>query len=271
LTEQGLHANTTLLLGKRIKIHFPGYGSSYGKLEVIEYDAVKDLYKLEFAVDGEVHFMTFKNVLGVVPRSWFAKQASAHQARVIHSLARAAHAACYLGIGIKPIQVAHLLSEKFTEPGHHKMCCKTHDSSKWLKAMIKEIKQLEKTRCWKVDKLSSVPHSAELTSCRWVFKLKYRDGAYKRHRARLITMGYQQETEHDYFESFSPTCSHSTIRLVLALTSGILWILMPCVLSFQATLPKASIFTIKVHPVTILVGNCLSMLKCIYGLVQAPH
>jgi len=44
LTEQSLRAKKTLLLGKRIKIHFPGYGSSYG--EVIEYDVVKDLYKL---------------------------------------------------------------------------------------------------------------------------------------------------------------------------------------------------------------------------------
>ena len=71
LTEHGLRANKTLLLGKRIKIHFPGYGGSYGK--VIEYDVVKDLYKLEFAVDGEVHFMTFEDVLTVLPRSWFGK------------------------------------------------------------------------------------------------------------------------------------------------------------------------------------------------------
>ena len=172
LTEQSLRANKTLLLGKRIKIHFPGYGGSYG--EVIEYDVVKDLYKLEFAVDGEVHFMTFEDVLSVLPKSWFGKQARAHQARVIHSLARAAHAACYLGIGNKPIQVAPLLSEKFTEPGDFKMCCKAPDYPEWLKAMIHEIKELEKMRCWKVVKLSSVPHGAKLISCRWVFQLKYK-------------------------------------------------------------------------------------------------
>ena len=40
----------------------------------------------------------------------FEKQARALQARVIHSLARAAHAASYLGIGNQPIQVAPLLS-----------------------------------------------------------------------------------------------------------------------------------------------------------------
>jgi hypothetical protein len=56
----------TLLLSKRIKIHFPGYGSSYGK--VIECDVAKDVYKLEFAVDGEVHFVSFEDVLSVLPR-----------------------------------------------------------------------------------------------------------------------------------------------------------------------------------------------------------
>jgi len=74
-------------------------------------------------------------------------------------------------------------------------------------------------RCWEVVKLFLVPHGAKLVSCLWVFKLKYRDGAYERHRARLVTMGHQQKKGRDYFESFSPTCSHSTIRLVLALTS----------------------------------------------------
>jgi len=85
--------------------------------------------------------------------------------------------------------------------------------------MINEIKELEKMRCWNVVKLSSLPHGAKLISCRWVYKLKYCDGTYERHRARLVALGYQQEKGRDYFESFSPTCSHSTIRLVLALTA----------------------------------------------------
>ena len=41
LTEEGLRANKTLLLGKRIKIYFPNYGGSLG--EVIEYDVVTSL------------------------------------------------------------------------------------------------------------------------------------------------------------------------------------------------------------------------------------
>ena len=67
----------------------------------------------------------------------------------------------------------------------------------------------------KVVDLSLVPHSAKLISCRRMFQLNYRNGAYERHRARL----WVQEKGRNYFGSFSPTCSHSIIRLVLALTS----------------------------------------------------
>ena len=105
---------------------------------MVEYDIVKDLYKLEYVADREVRFMTFEDVLSI----WFGEQARAHQAHVIPSLARAAHAACYLGIGNKSIQVAPLLSKFFTESGDYKMCCKVPDYSEWLKAMIKEIKEL---------------------------------------------------------------------------------------------------------------------------------
>jgi len=117
--------------------------------DMAEYDVVRDFYKLEFVVDVEMHFMTFEDLLRVLPRSWFGKQVRAHQARVMHSLARAAHAAYYLNMDNKPIQVALLLSEKFTEPSDYKIFCKAPDYSEWLKAMIKDIKELDKMCCSK--------------------------------------------------------------------------------------------------------------------------
>ena len=81
---------------------------------MVSYDIDKDLHKLKFAVDSYVHYITFEDVLTVLPNSWFGKQAAAHQARVVYSLARAAHAACYLGIENTTIQVHALLSETFT-------------------------------------------------------------------------------------------------------------------------------------------------------------
>ena len=67
LTEEGLRANKTLLIGRRIKIHFPTYVISWGK--VIEYDVIKDVYELEFSVDGKTHYMFgFPPKNGVTPK-----------------------------------------------------------------------------------------------------------------------------------------------------------------------------------------------------------
>jgi len=119
--------------------------------------------------------MTFADVLTVLPNSRFGKQAAAHQARVVYSLGCAAHAACYLGIGNKPIQVDALLSETFTEPSNYNNCCKAPDYKYWKPAMVKEIIFLEEMGCWTIVKLTPIPHDAKLISSRWVYKLKYRD------------------------------------------------------------------------------------------------
>jgi len=123
------------------------------------------------------------------------------------------------------IKIAPLISN-FTEPDDYATCCKTPDYLQWLGGMIKEIKGLEKMGYWNIVKLTSLPPGAKLINRRWVCKLKYRDGLYERHHACLVAMGYQQEKGRDYFESFSPTCSHSTIRLVLALTTVPGWYLL---------------------------------------------
>jgi len=166
LTEEGLRSNKSLLLGRRIKIHFPNYGVSWGK--VIEYDVVKNLYKLEFSVDGETRYMSLEDVLTVLPKSWFGRKARAHQVRVVQSLVRAAHAACFLSIGRKPNKIAPLLNN-FTEPGDYAMCCKAPSYEQWLEAMIKEIKELEKMGCWKIVKLTSLLPGAKLFNCRWAY------------------------------------------------------------------------------------------------------
>ena len=73
----------------------------------------------------------------------------------------------------------------------------------------------------------------------------------------------------------SPTCSHSTIRLVLALTSVPGWhsLDLDAVCAFiSSDLAEGEHVYMKGPPgYDIGDGNCLSMLKCIYGLVQAPR
>ena len=73
--------------------------------------------------------------------------------------------------------------------------------------------------CSEVVDIDTLPNDANLIGVKWVFKLKYKNGEYERHKARIVALGYQQRKNVDYFASFSPTASYVTIRLVLALTA----------------------------------------------------
>jgi len=154
------------------------------------------------------------------------------------------------------IKIAPLVSN-FTEPGDYAMYYKAPDYEKWLEAMIKEIKELEKMGCWKIVKLTSLSPGAKLINCRWVYKLKFRDGLYERHRARLVAMGYQHEIMGVIVSRAFRLPSH-TLPFVSWLHSqpflvGIHWIRMPCALSFQVTLLRESVSIWKARLVTILV------------------
>jgi len=94
----------------------------------------------------------------------------------------------------------------------------------------KEIEVLEKMGCWEVIEITDMPDGCVPITvlqvpigCKWVYKSKFRAGEYyykyERHKARLVALGYMQVKGRDFFESFSPTCNHVSIRLILALTA----------------------------------------------------
>ena len=86
-------------------------------------------------------------------------------------------------------------------------------------------------------------------------------------------MRYQQEKGHDYFESFLPTCSRSTIHLVLALTPVPGWYSLDldavCAFISGDLAPGERVYMKGSAGYNIGEGNCMYMLKCIYSLVQA--
>jgi len=97
------------------------------------------------------------------------------------------------------------------------------------------------------------------------------------HRACLVTVCYQQEKGRDCFESFFPTCSNSTIRIVLALTAVHGWYAVDlCVLLFQLTLLCESVSAWKDQLLEVLLRitaytcSSTSTASCTH-LVQAPR
>ena len=110
----------------------------------------------------------------------------------------------------------------------------------------------------------------EVVSCnvdKDLYKLEFAVDSY--------VLGYQQEKGRDYFASFAPTCSQTTLCLVPVLTAVLGWhsLDLDAVCAFiSSDLAEGEHVYMKVPPgCDIGEGNCLSMNKCIYGLVQAPH
>ena len=214
ITEKDLRANKTLLIGRKIKRFFPGFGGSWGMVE--GYDVAKDVYKLRYGIDGYTEKLAFEDVLKLLPKSWFRRQHEANVAEVQHQLARAAHARCFLA-DHKP-KPAHRPPE-FSQPNDYRSIATAPDKEHWVTAMDKEFFTLEKMGCWEVIDVEELPPGCVPIGCKWVYKLKFRAGEYERHKARLVALGYQQVRGRDFFESFSPTCNHVSIRLILALTA----------------------------------------------------
>ena len=127
--------------------------------------------------------------------------------------------------------------------------------------------------CWEVVDIDTLPQDANLIGVKWVFKIKYKNGEYERHKARIVALDYQQRKNVDFFVSFSPTASYVAIRLVLALTALPHWYggdLDATGAFISAPLHQEEQVYLQGIPVYDLPkGKCLRLKKTIYGLVQA--
>ena len=98
---------------------------------------------------------------------------------------------------------------------------------------------------------------------------------YDKHRAHLVAKGFQQRQGIDYTHSFSPTASHVTIRLVMALTSVPGWTSLDldatCAFISADLPPEEQVYMKAVPGFPLPEGKCLKLRKSIYGLVQAPR
>ena len=70
----------------------------------------------------------------------------------------------------------------------------------------------------KTWELVSLPAGRKTVRCKWVFKKKMNaDGTVARYKARLCAKGFTQQYGLDYMDTFSPTVSFTTLRLLFQL------------------------------------------------------
>lgn len=93
------------------------------------------------------------------------------------------------------------------------------EAAKWVKAMEKEIRMIEKNKTWEL-----VDHSKDRVGVKWIYKTKLNsDGSIQKHKASLVAKGYSQLPGIDYNKTFAPVARLDTIRALIDLAAQKKW------------------------------------------------
>jgi hypothetical protein len=90
-------------------------------------------------------------------------------------------------------------------------------AKEWRAAMDEEMNTLIKFNCFeRVTRAEALSHG-RLVKSKWVFKVKYNaDGSMQRFKARIVGKGFTQVPGQDFYETYSPVFSYTSLRIVLA-------------------------------------------------------
>jgi hypothetical protein len=97
---------------------------------------------------------------------------------------------------------------------------KDQDAPKFIASQAPELKGLKDLDVFDIKPMSAKPRNARLLSSIWSYRRKRSPiGIILKYKARLCVDGSQQEFGRDFWETYAPMVSWSTIRLVLLLST----------------------------------------------------
>jgi hypothetical protein len=146
------------------------------------------------------------------------------------------------------------------------------DADDWKEAVHNEMDSILSIGTWEV---TDWPYGCKPVGCKWVFNKKLKpDGTIEKYKARLVAKGYTQKEGEDFFDTYSPVASMTTIRVLLSLATsyGLLVHQMDVKTTFlngeldeEIYMEQPDGFVVKGQEIKVC-----KLLKSLCGLKQAP-
>ncbi|GKA16503.1 putative ribonuclease H-like domain-containing protein [Tanacetum coccineum] len=167
----------------------------------------------------------------------------------------------------------HCLFAYFLSQIEPKKISEALEDESWVDAMQEELLQFKIQEVWT---LVDLLYRKKVIRTKWVYRNKKDErGVVVRHKARLVTQGYRQEEGIDYDEVFAPMARIESIRIFLAFTSYMGFIV------YHMDVKSAFLYGIIDEEVYVSQPPCFidpkfpkkvyKVVKDLYGLHQAPR
>jgi Reverse transcriptase (RNA-dependent DNA polymerase) len=117
------------------------------------------------------------------------------------------------------------------------------DKAQFLMAIMEEVEGQTRNKNWVLVKRSKLPKKARILPCVWAMRRKRRilDGTRYKWKARLNVDGGKQIRGVDYWETYAPVATWTTIRIVLIMAIKEKWCIKQ--LDFVQAYPQAPVET----------------------------
>ncbi|KAI7962876.1 hypothetical protein MJO28_000970 [Puccinia striiformis f. sp. tritici] len=156
-------------------------------------------------------------------------------------------------------------------PNTYQQALRSELRLEWMKACDAEIEMMISLHVWE-----EVPFSddMEILNCRWVFALKRdQEGEIVKYKARIVAQGFRQVHGVNVGETFAPTPTFASLRILIAIASRFKW----PIASFDvksAFLHSNIDYDVYIQPppgVKASPGCVLKLRKALYGTRQASR
>ncbi len=162
-------------------------------------------------------------------------------------------------------------SSTYREPETYEESLTCPEASNW-----KEARRLERNALFKREVFNVVetPPGVRPLKSRYVFKRKYnKDGSIKKHKARLVALGYGQRTGIDVENTFAPVVKSITVRLIIALAFMFSMHIHQLDVSnaFCYAKIEGDVYMDPPPDFQLPPGHCFKLYRSLYGLRSSPR